>query len=197
MIITMDGYCCQGKSTIGRKLADSIGWEFLSIGKVFRFVAVTFAIWKQDEDVSEFERLQIAIDIMKQTDMSLILSHGTTTNPTIEQVLERITTYPMLHEAVAEKMTDYAKDRQIILDGRVGWQLFPHAYRNYFFVTSPEKRATFAMASRGLSYEEAQKYITFRDSFEIKYDYPDYVRFIALDNFQTVEDIVAFIRQDV
>lgn len=197
MIITIDGYCCQGKSTIGKKLAEALGWEFLSIGKVFRFVAVTFAIWKHDDQMAESTQLQMAIDIMRKTDMSLILSHGSTTNPTIEQVLERITTYPMLHEAVAEKIKDYAKERQIILDGRVGWQLFPHAFRNYFFVTSPEKRATFAMASRGLCYEEALKYIQFRDGFEIKYDYPDYVHFISLDTFQTVADIVAYVKADI
>ena len=44
MIITIDGYSCQGKSYVGRALAEEMGLEFLATGRLVRYVAFLLSL---------------------------------------------------------------------------------------------------------------------------------------------------------
>ena len=66
MIITIDGYSCQGKSYVGRALAEEMGLEFLATGRLVRYVAFLFN--QLQDGISDTEvLLQKAVEIMKST----------------------------------------------------------------------------------------------------------------------------------
>lgn len=48
MIITIDGISGQGKSTVGETLAERLGYDFLSTGKMVRYVAYKLMNDKSD-----------------------------------------------------------------------------------------------------------------------------------------------------
>lgn len=192
MIITIDGYCCQGKSTVARMLAHELGYEFLSIGTVFRFLAVTYHALA---GTSQERRAREALTIMEKTPIEGMATDVKSAE--VDDALSVLSGYPFVHEEIAKKILAYADGRNMILDGRVGFLLFPDAYRNYYFKTSLAKRAWNASRSRGLTYDEAVAYIKFRDSFEIGYEIPPTVKTVALDGFESVWDIVAYLKEDI
>ena len=192
MIITIDGYCCQGKSTVARMLARELGYEFFSIGTVFRFLALTYhALAGRGQE----RRAKEALAIMEKTPIEGMATDVKSAE--VDRALSVLSGYPFVHERIAEKILRYAEGKKLILDGRIGFLLFPDAYRNYYFKTSLAKRAWNASRSRGLTYDEAVAYIKFRDSFEIGYEIPPTVKTVELDGFESVLDIVAYLKEDI
>lgn len=196
MIITVDGFSCQGKSTVARTLAEELGWEFFSIGTLFRFLADCF-LQNQHASLCERDAVRDAIDMMHRSDMAVILAFQNEKSQETERALSVISGYPEVHENIASRVLAYAKDKNLLIDGRVGFLLFPDALRNYYFVTSSEKRAENASRSRSLSIEDARKYIAFRDTFEIRYEIPSRVVTLSLDPFPTVDAIVRHLKDDI
>ena len=60
MIITIDGPVATGKSTIAKKLAESIGFIFFDTGAMYR--ALTFGILKHHIDIHQPDQLQHFLD---------------------------------------------------------------------------------------------------------------------------------------
>lgn len=54
MIITIDGYSCQGKSYVGRALAEEMGLEFLATGRLVRYVAFLFNSFRTAYPIQKF-----------------------------------------------------------------------------------------------------------------------------------------------
>jgi|GEM_PF-2344952 len=196
MIITVDGFSCQGKSTVARTLAEELGWEFFSIGTLFRYLADRF-LQNQHTSLCEHDAVRDAIDMMHRSDMAVILAFRNAKFQELEKALSIISGYPEVHENIAARVLAYAKDKNLLIDGRVGFLLFPNALRNYYFVTSLKKRAENASRSRSLSIEDARKYIAFRDTFEIRYEIPSRVVTLSLDPFPTVDAIVRHLKDDI
>lgn len=196
MIITIDGYSCQGKSTVARTLAERLGWEFFSIGAVFRYLAVVYNTVSAELD-SEREAVGRAVALMHETGIESMPSVAGARGMDIERALEVLAKYPSVEGEIARKIYSSFEGRSVVLDGRIGFLIFPDAYRSYYFVTSLERRALFASRSRGLSLDEAREYITFRDSFEHHHTLTDRVRTVELDSFDTVDDIVAHLLSDI
>lgn len=63
MIITIDGPVATGKSTIAKKLAESIGFIFFDTGAMYR--AVTYGILKHKVNLDSSEELQHFLDIFE------------------------------------------------------------------------------------------------------------------------------------
>ena len=192
MIITIDGYCSQGKSTVAQMLAQKLDFEFFSIGTVFRFLAMTY---NTVSDGDRENKVKAALDVMDRTPIEK-MALGVK-GEAVDRALSLLSGYSLVHERIAQKILRYAKGRNMILDGRVGFLLFPDAYRNYYFKTSLAKRAQNASRSRDLSYQDAIEYIKFRDSFEIEYAIMPSVKVVKLDEFESVSDIVTYLEKDI
>ena len=196
MIITIDGYSCQGKSYIGRTLSNTLELEFLSTGKIVRYVAYQYTKI-QDRETKTEHLLDKAVEIMKNTSIPDILKCEYLDTRITEQTLRIVAEYPYVFDSVVEVIIDYASNRNIVLDGRFTFNIFPNAHRCYYFLSSIERRASLVSRSKNISHEEALDYIQFRDSFEKKYIIPDYVKKVNMDSYPSADVLVQYLKNDV
>lgn len=196
MIITIDGISCQGKSYIGKRLANELEMEFLSTGKIVRYVAYIYSTF-QDVDKDSNSLLENAVEIMKHTEMKTIVNCPFLNSEKTEIAMKIAAGYPYVFDEVVKVIINYAINRDIILDGRFTYLLFPKAHRSYYFISSLERRIALISSARKMSRDEAISYISFRDSFEKTYSIPTGVKIVQLDNFISSDDLIKYLKNDV
>ena len=197
MIITIDGYCSQGKSFIARKLARQLEMEYFSTGKFVRYVAHVYSTMLLLDDLDSNSAIQIAVEQMKKTDITQIDGCKQLKTELTEKAMKIVAQCPYVFEQVIDVIKYFVGSRDIVLDGRFTFDIIPNAERSYYFISSKERRITLAMKSKQYSYEEAAEYIAFRDSFEKKYNLPEKVKVIMLDEFNSAENLVQYLMNDV
>ena len=146
MIVTIDGPAGAGKSSLARQAADSLGFEFLDTGAMYR--AVTLAAIRADVDWRnadqllalarklriEFRDRRVWLDGQDVTD--LIRS------PSVTDVIRHIADLPAIREILTEKQRQFADGRNVVTEGRdQGSEVFPDAQCKIFLTASPEERA--------------------------------------------------------
>jgi cytidylate kinase len=136
MIIAVDGPAASGKGTIARTLARHYGLPHMDTGLLYRAVALNLLRFGGDPD-SEFGAAR-ACDF-SQTDFS---------DPELKSeaaggIASRISAYPMVRAALAERQRDFAaQDGGAVLDGRdIGTVIAPGADAKLFVTAAPEVRA--------------------------------------------------------
>ncbi len=196
MIITIDGYSSQGKSYIGKALARECGLEFLSTGNIVRYVAVQYNML-YDGTVESASVLRQAVKIMQAADMDKIISCGDLKTDETERTLKIIAQHPFVYDEVIKVIIHYAENRDIILDGRFTFNFLPDAHRNYYFISSNERRVYLAAKARKISHEEAREYLAFRDSFEPQCTVAPYVRVIEPESFESAAALLQYLKDDI
>lgn len=196
MVITIDGYSCQGKTHIGKCLADMLGIEFLSTGNIVRFTAFLYNEFNNYHSDKHATWMH-AVEVMHKTSIREILACPYLNDPTTEKSLKNAAADPCVFDNVVKKIIEYAQEKDIVLDGRFTYELFPKAYRNYYFYSSIKRRALIYANANGISFNKAVDYIKFRDSFEKSYFIPAHVKQIYLDDFSTTDDILQFLKKDL
>ena len=136
MIIAVDGPAASGKGTIARAIARHYGLPHMDTGLLYRAVALNLLRFGGDPD-SEFAAAR-ACDF-SQTDFA---------DPELKSeaaggVASRISAYPMVRAALAERQRDFAaQDGGAVLDGRdIGTIIAPEADAKLFVTAAPEVRA--------------------------------------------------------
>lgn len=195
MIITIDGYSSQGKTYIGSKLAKELQMEFLATGSIVRYTAYLYTIYNNHSD--EHSIWQKAIREMQTTSMQDLLACPYLKDAKTEEALLSAASDPDVFAQVVEKIILYAKGRNIFLDGRFTFDIFPDAYRSYYFCSTKQRRAALYAREHGITMEEAFRYITFRDSFEKNYTIPNHVKVIRLDNFLNADAVLSYLLKDI
>lgn len=196
MIITIDGYSCQGKSYYGKKLADAMQMEFLSTGKMVRYTAYLFSELYNHQLDAHCTWIQ-ALDEMYKVDMQEIVSCSYLETERTEKALQLAAADPIVNNQVEKRIISYAKDKNIVLDGRFTFRIFPNAYRNYYFCSTLQRRVNLYARSSGIPIDQALEYIKFRDSFEENYIIPSYVKIIQLDDFPDEDSILRYLKKDI
>lgn len=199
MIITIDGYSCLGKSYIGGKVAKHLGIEFFSTGKLVRFVAGTF-VRLQSEISQEELAVKKAVEIAEKTEIEEIQACPWLRERNTELALQTVEKYSFVDERLQKVLKRCVEKRNILLDGRFTFLIFPDAYRKYYFQSSPEMRAKLVSRVKHMSWEEALRYISYRDSFEKDVKVPGTVK--VLDPFSapfgiSSDDFLQFLLDDI
>lgn len=177
MIITIDGFSCLGKSYIGEKVAKHLGIDFFSTGKLVRFVAGTF-VSLQSEISQEEVAVKKAVEIAEKTELEEIQNCPWLQERNTELALQTVEKYLFVDERLQKVLKRYVEKRNILLDGRFTFLIFPDAYRKYYFQSSVEMRVELVSRVKHMSREEALIYISYRDSFEKAVKVPESVRVI-------------------
>ena len=154
MIITIDGPSSSGKSTIGQKLANKIGYHYLDTGCLYR--ALTVATLQRNIPVADTHtivKLASDIDITVQTskiedgrqytvlidtvDVTWELrSSNTDTNVSL------ISTIPGVRQILTEQMRSIAYGVNIVMVGRdIGTVVIPEAPLKFYLDASIAERA--------------------------------------------------------
>lgn len=146
MIVTIDGPAGAGKSSVAKRLADRLAFQFLDTGAMYRaaaWAALHRGLGEQDSDrIAELvESLQIEPSgeriLVNQVDVSddiRTLEVAQSTHLTADN--------PRVRERMVQLQRSFAATRDTVTEGRdQGTVAFPHAECKIFLTASPEERA--------------------------------------------------------
>jgi len=150
MIITIDGPVATGKSTIARKLAESLGFIYFDTGAMYR--AVTYSILKEDVDTEDTEALDA---FLSQFDFDIKIRRGhkhyyvndedvTTSIRSIEvtQAVSHIAAIKAVRNKLVAIQRQFAVGVNAVFEGRdMGTVVFPDADLKIYLTGSIEVRA--------------------------------------------------------
>jgi cytidylate kinase len=148
-VVAIDGPAASGKSSVARALAKLIGFDYVNSGAMYR--AATWHILEKGVspgDGAAITRLMEAtvIECPRDGDSSRILLDGIDPTPHLsdDQVtaaVSLVSSVPRLREILVEKMRGYARDRDVVMEGRdIGSVVFPDTPYKFYIDASPEVR---------------------------------------------------------
>ncbi len=153
-IIAIDGPAASGKSTLGKRLADALGYLFFDTGVMYR--AVTWAALQRGipiEDEAEVTRLaetaQIDVRPPSRDDGRAcdVLVDGVdctweTRRPEVDANVSPVSAYPGVRRALAAQQRRIGLRGRVVMVGRdIGTVVLPEADLKIYLDASPEERA--------------------------------------------------------
>ncbi|HBJ35054.1 MAG TPA: (d)CMP kinase [Planctomycetaceae bacterium] len=164
MIVTIDGPAGAGKSSIARQAADSLGFEFLDTGAMYRAVALAGIRADVDwNDKASILRLCKKVNI-EFRDRRVWLNGNDVTSlirtPSVTDVIRHVADIAEIREILTQKQREFVEGRDVVTEGRdQGSEVFPHAQCKIFLTASPEERAR----RRQQQLSEAGRYVPLED----------------------------------
>ncbi len=153
-IIAIDGPAASGKSTLGRRLADSLGYLFFDTGVMYR--AVTWGALQRSLDIADekaitnlAETAQIDVRPPTQDDGRAcdVLLEGTditweTRRPDVEANVSPVSAYRGVRQALASQQRRIGLRGKVVMVGRdIGTVVLPEADLKIYLDASAEERA--------------------------------------------------------
>jgi cytidylate kinase len=151
MIITIDGPSGTGKSTVAKKLADTLGWIYFDTGAMFRTLA--YGVIKYEIDLNSEPQLgyflaHFPVTLKKQNGVThFFLDDEDATmhlrRPDVTEMASKISTIQAVRQTLAIAQRKLAiSGGSSIFDGRdMGTVIFPHADLKIFLTADPQIRA--------------------------------------------------------
>jgi cytidylate kinase len=148
-VVAIDGPAASGKSSVARALAKRIGFDYVNSGAMYR--AATWHILEKgvspDNGPAIARSMEAAvIECPKDGDSSRILLDGIdpTAHLSDDQVtaaVSLVSSVPRLREILVEKMRGYARERDVVMEGRdIGSVVFPSTPYKFYIDASPDVR---------------------------------------------------------
>lgn len=150
MIITIDGYAGSGKSTAARRLAETLGFDLLNTGAMYRAVGLLLIrhgidIDAQPRDVAAITRVVNHLNFEMPADRVRVNGEDVTDAIRTEEIgraASRVGTFPEVRARLKAEQRRLADDRNIVCEGRdQGTAVFPDAPVKFFLRASVEVRA--------------------------------------------------------
>ena len=146
MILTIDGPAGAGKSSVTRKLADRLGFQFLDTGAMYR--AVTWAAMNAEIDFKEESRLMTLVESLElQLNDDAVVVNGADVTGQIRQRLVTLNVSAIadsipIRMHLVELQRRLAAAGDYVCEGRdQGTVVFPDAFCKIYLTASPEQRA--------------------------------------------------------
>lgn len=183
-IIALDGPAASGKSTIGRKLADALGYLFFDTGIMYRavtWIALQYDMDLRDEDsitqLAETAQIDIrpssvgdgrACDVViADKDVTWEMRSGN-----VDANVSAVSAYAGVRKALSDRQRSIGQRGRIVMVGRdIGTVVLPEADLKVYLDASAEERAWRRydeIIARGeqADYDEILKKIIERDHFD-------------------------------
>jgi cytidylate kinase len=149
-IITIDGPAGAGKSTVGRLLAQSLGYLYLDSGALYR--AVAYQAQRLGLDLERPETLKdflagFAPDVIADSRGFHLVIDGVEVSeelrsPAVTQGSSRVAAEPLVRQWVKERLRHLAKNRGVVAEGRdQGTVVFPGAPHKFYLSAALATRA--------------------------------------------------------
>ncbi|MEM9365086.1 MAG: (d)CMP kinase [Planctomycetota bacterium] len=146
MIVTIDGPAGAGKSSISRGIAESLGYDFLDTGAMYR--AVTLGAIRKGIALTDVDALVAYVGevTFDWEDDRIILDGedvtGAIRSPEVTQSIRHLADPPLIRSQLSRQQRRVAEGRDIVTEGRdQGTEVFPDASCKIFLTASPEERA--------------------------------------------------------
>ena len=146
MIIAIDGPAGAGKSTIAKKVADSLGYIYIDTGAMYR--AFTYELLTSSISLSDIEEIT---KVLEKTDIEfknneIFLNNLNVTNEirskNVTANVSAVSAIPQVREKLVNLQRKIASESNSILDGRdIGTVVFPNAELKIFLTASVKIRA--------------------------------------------------------
>lgn len=148
-VVAIDGPAASGKSSVARELAKQIGFNYVNSGAMYR--AVTWHVLQNGisaDDTDAIARLveKTRIDCTFDRQESRILINGLDPekhlrDDRVNDGVSAVSSVPRVREILVEKMRAYARDHDVVMEGRdIGSVVFPDTPYKFYIDASPEVR---------------------------------------------------------
>jgi cytidylate kinase len=144
-VVAIDGPAASGKSSVARALARQIGFDYLNSGAMYR--AVTWHVLKNEVPPGD------AVAIVHLLNATRIGGEGSRivldgVDPSahlcddrVNEEVSLVSSVPRVREILVEKMRDYARDHDVVMEGRdIGSVVFPDTPYKFYIDASPDVR---------------------------------------------------------
>ena len=182
IIIAIDGHSSTGKSTVAKRLAETLDYLYVDTGAMYRAVTL-FALENglMDDSQQNFEGLKSQLsnlDVSFQRNLETGQFQIHLNNENVEdrirkldvsQQVSKIAAIPEVREKLVEQQQRMGEGKGMVMDGRdIGTVVFPKAELKLFMTASAEKRAQRRykeLLERGeeVTYDEVLKNVQERD----------------------------------
>lgn len=183
-VIAIDGPAASGKSSVGMRLANHLGYGFLDTGAMYR--AVTLAALERGvpvDDRGKVEALADALDLeivaphVDDGRQYTVLADGTDVTweiraGKVDAHVSQVSAYPGVRRALSERQREIGSRGRIVMVGRdIGTVVLPDADLKIYLKATPQERARRRVAQldqRGgqASYEVILAEMLRRDAFD-------------------------------
>jgi cytidylate kinase len=136
MIITIDGPGGTGKSSTAQSLAKRLGYFYLNSGSLYRWI--TYNALNQHLNLRDSD---VLITLAEDLDYDSI-DYSVLKNQDVSDNVARIAKIPEIREKVLNIQREFAKGKNIVVEGRdIGTVVFPEADYKFYFTASLDIRA--------------------------------------------------------
>jgi cytidylate kinase len=154
VVIAIDGPAASGKSTVGKLVAQKLGFLLFDTGALYR--AVTLAAQQQGIPIDDEARIEelahaIHIDLIPATvddgrPYTVLVDGQDVTwdirSESVDAQVSTVSAYPGVREALKQQQRRIARQGRVVMAGRdIGTVVFPEAPLKVFLDASPEERA--------------------------------------------------------
>ncbi len=153
-VIAIDGPAASGKSTVGKRVAEELGFLLFDTGALYR--AVTLAALRRGIPIQEEDRIAdlartIHIEILPATvadgrSYTVLVDGEDVTwairGEDVDAHVSVVSAYPGVREALKHQQRRIARQGRVVMAGRdIGTVVFPEAPLKVYLDASPEVRA--------------------------------------------------------
>jgi cytidylate kinase len=149
VIVAIDGPAGVGKSTLAKRIAQKLGFVYVSSGAMYRAVALwALRLGVATSDMHRLEQLanQARIELLPGDDHKVLLNGEDITEEIreakVSQAASQISVIPAVRRALLQAQRDMAAKSSIVMEGRdIGTVVFPEAHVKIFLDADPIERA--------------------------------------------------------
>ncbi|HEY7001686.1 MAG TPA: (d)CMP kinase [Candidatus Udaeobacter sp.] len=148
-VIAIDGPAASGKSSVARELARRLGFVYVNSGAIYR--AITWHILRNRIDLEDSERITEAIQFavitcgLQGNESRILINQADPSDhlrdDCVNESVARISQFRVVRQIVSEKLHEYARSHDLIVEGRdIGSVVFPDTPYKFYIDASPEVR---------------------------------------------------------
>ena len=149
-VIAIDGPAASGKSSVAHEVARHFGFVYVNSGAMYR--AITWHVLSHGIDPADSDRIAQLVETswfggdLKNGELRLLIDDVDLTKhlrvDRVNNEVSRVSTVPEVRKIIVQKMRDYAREHDLVVEGRdIGSVVFPDTPYKFYIDASPEVRS--------------------------------------------------------